>query len=135
MPQFVKRGQSYKWPSFVLESPAQDWVGHARIEFRKDGNTTYVDVIPDETAELAAVMSVSYDGVIKESPAATAKSILALISTGSWSGGSCYRGWLVGRVGARVKFSCKGTHRYYHVVENGWVETGPIKENMTVTSI
>lgn len=75
--------------------------------------------------------------MISESKRSEGKVLLALSSTGSWSGGSNYRGWLVGRIGARVVFNCKGNRSYYHFVDEmkGWEETGPIQSTLPVEKI
>ena len=129
MAKFKVVGQSEKWSAFTLNLPTdqQMWVGKAHVEVRKDGNMTYITVIPSDEAEPVAVMPVDYAGLITESKCSTGKCILALSSTGSWSGGCNYKGWLIGRPGAHVTFNRKGNRKYYHFIDvmKGWVETEP----------
>lgn len=54
------RGQSYKWSAYTLEAPTDKeiWAGKAHVELRKDGNMTYIKIIPDPDAEPVAIMPV-----------------------------------------------------------------------------
>jgi len=128
------KGQSYKWDAFTIEAPDNFKVGRADVELRKDGNMTYIEVIPSETGEPLAILPVSYSGEITESSAATGKSLMAFANSGSWSGGGNYSGVILGRLGARVIFNRKGTREYFHFVDEtkGWEATEPIKEALPV---
>lgn len=122
------KGQSREWDAYTIEVPDKFTFGRAEVEVRKDGNMTYIEVIPSEAAEPLAILPVDYGGQITISSASTGKVLLAIASSGGWSGGDNYFGVILGRIGARVIFNRKGVREYFHFVDatKGWEKTEPI---------
>jgi hypothetical protein len=125
MQEFNFKAQSYKWSSFsvVVEDDVPssvllgDWCfRNVRLSEIKAGNMTRYILSP--SGKWHAVQ-VAYSGEISVSKHSTGKAILALASSGSWSGGGNYKGFVFGQTGAVILFNRKGSKKWLVFGEDG----------------
>lgn len=67
---------------------------------------------------------VAFSGEVVVSNASQNDAIIALASSGSWSGGSNYKGFVFGKPGAVICFDCKGKREWWIFGGGGIEKTG-----------
>lgn len=122
-------GQSYKWPSFriILQDDAGRMVKNVRLMKQESGTLTEYTVLPDGDWH---GKQIDYSGEVSVSKHSQAPVILALASSGSWSGGSNYKGFIFGKPGAIAYFFCKGQKSWLVFTSTGTEEVD-IEPNST----
>lgn len=120
-------GQSYKWPAYTISVPGDSvpsMFKNVRLLKTESGNHTRIEVQPG--GEWHGV-EVTYSGEVSRSKYSKAESIIALSSSGSWSGGGNYSGYVFGKAGAIVLFNRKGNKKWLVFREDGafWTDTNP----------
>lgn len=130
MKKLEYKPQSYKWSAFTVLHP-EDFTpgkdkGPFRLLMKVAGNLTEYTIEPSPEGQWWGV-PIDYSGQVSESKTSTGELRLALASSGSWSGGSNYRGWIFGKVGATAYFNCKGSKQWLVFSEHGpqWHDTKP----------
>ena len=115
-------GQSYKWSSFriVLQDVEGPTVTNVRLMKREAGNLTEYMISPGGNWH---GRKINYSGEVSKSKHSRADAIIALASSGSWSGGSNYKGFVFGKPGAIIYFSCKGEKKWLVFTATGIEET------------
>lgn len=115
--------QSKYWPAFrvtLADGLALDrngQVSNVRLFETVAGNMTEYSVMP--SGAWHGVLIERFAGYVKQSDVSKADSRIALASSGSWSGGGNWRGWIFGKPGAVVWFGCKGHEKWLVFGENG----------------
>jgi len=89
-----------------LEVDRNGQVSNMRLFETTSGNMTEYTVAPGGTWH--GVLIERFVGYVKQSDVSKADAKIALASSGSWSGGGNWRGWVFGKPGAVVWFGCKG---------------------------
>lgn len=112
------RGQSYKWPSFVVNFDGVEDGNMTNVKLlkRQSGNLTEYTVQPG--GQWAAVR-INFSGKIAVSKNSKADVVLAIASSGSWSGGGNYSGFVFGKPGGAVWFGRKGNQKWLLFTESG----------------
>ena len=105
------KGQSYKWPAWEVVFPGdvQHEVKGVRLSKNQAGNLTRLIVAEGGNWH---GLSVSYSGTIKVSEQSRGDTVLAIASSGGWSGGDNWSGFIFGKPGAIVFFNCKGNKKW-----------------------
>ena len=121
MPTYNFTPQSYRWSSYriIVDDAVEMAEGQARnvrLEKREAGNLTIYTISPHGAWQ---GMSIDYSGEVSVSRTSKNDAIIALASSGSWSGGSNYRGWIFGKPGAVIFFNRKGNKAWYMFTESG----------------
>lgn len=128
MAEETYRGQSYKWPAYriVCESEEKLPSHFENVRLRKTtaGNLTKLEVLPGGEWHGRAVHR---SGRLTESKQSKSDLLLAIASSGSWSGGGNYSGYIFGKPGAVAWFTCKGSQSWLVFTQNGcaWQDTAP----------
>lgn len=120
-------GQSYRWPAFTIA-----WEGdslpatfsNVKLLKTEAGNLTKLQVVPDGEWHGIAC---SRSGEFSISKNSRGDVVLALASSGSWSGGGNYSGYIFGKPGAIVWFRCKGRQEWLVFSQDGcaWQDIAP----------
>lgn len=133
VPREVFEPQSPKWNKYIIDGagpvPWGDvtpWMSGVDISVKVDGNTTYCVV---EGPGDAAILFVRFSGVVKTSSASTGEVKICLASSGSWSGGDNYKGFVLGKEGARIILDRTGSRQFWHVKNGKWEKTDPIVQS------
>ena len=125
---FDYKPQSYKWSSYrvVIDDAVEvknDQAHNVRLAKREAGRLTEYTLTPGGGWHGCAV---KFAGVVSVSSVSKNDAVIALASRSSWSGGSNLEGWVFGKPGAVILFSCKGDKQWYVFGEDG-VETVFVK--------
>jgi len=131
---FDFRPQSRNWAAFrvvisegVEFNSFEGMVRNIRLSQKKSGNLMEYFVSPN--GEWYGVEIRYYAGKVKKSDHSSGDPILALASSGSWSGGSNFKGFVFGKPGTIVWFNCKGDQKWLVFEEGGprWTDSNPGK--------
>lgn len=120
-------GQSYKWPAYTIvcdgDSVPSEFK-NVRLLKTEAGNLTRIEIKPDGAWH---GVEISYSGQVEPGKNSTGDTLIALSSTGSWSGGSNYWGYVFGKAGAILWFNRKGKQQWLVFTEDGfaWQDVAP----------
>lgn len=120
-------GQSPRWPSFVISCEGDslpESFSNVKLMKTEAGTLTKIHVVPGGEWHGIAC---SRSGEFSVSKKSTGDVVLALASSGSWSGGGNYSGYIFGKPGAVVWFRRKGSQAWLVFTGNGcaWQDTAP----------
>lgn len=114
--------QSYKWGSVGVKIDKTDGIAissprSVKLFETKSGNYTEYHLKPggDWHGE-----EIHYSGEVQIK---NGKGILAIVSSGSWSGGSNYNGYVFGQPGCVILFSRKGKKEWLSFTQEGIIRS------------